>query len=164
MLLLNDFYSRKNNIEDVSHDWASLFFEEVNFDSFQELYNETDKTQIKNIHWPKKKQQKTEQNKKRNRSFNLMRGSYVVHRFNVTGEINGYTQGFCKQNIRENQTFIPIFAHKKFSFNFLFAFKGIRLCVWRTKQWSIDGNNFTNINFENIGYQVKVLDIIKFYQ
>ena len=119
MLLLNDFYSRKNNIEDVSHDWASLFFEEVNFDSFQELYNETDKTQIKNIHWPKKKQQKTEQNKKRNRSFNLMRGSYVVHRSNVTGEINGYAQGFCKQN----QTFIPILHIKSLALIFYLHLK-----------------------------------------
>ena len=67
MLLLNDFYSRKNNTEDVSHDWASLFFEEVNFYSFQELYNETDKTQIKNIYWPKiKKKTKKKQNKTKN--------------------------------------------------------------------------------------------------
>lgn len=58
-----------------------------------------------------------------------MHGSYVVHRPNVIGEINGYAQGFCNQKIIENQTFVPMFAHNKFSFNFLFAFKGIRPCV-----------------------------------
>lgn len=74
-----------------------------------------------------------------------MHGSYVIHHSNVTGEINGYPQDFCNQKIRENQTFVPMFAHNKFSLNFLFAVKSIRLCVWRTKQWNIGGNNFKTL-------------------
>lgn len=52
-----------------------------------------------------------------------MRGSYVVHRSNVTGEINGYAQGFCKQNIRENQTFIPILHIKSLALIFYLHLK-----------------------------------------
>ena len=48
-----------------------------------------------------------------------MRGSYVVHRSNVTGEINGYAQGFCKQN----QTFIPILHIKSLALIFYLHLK-----------------------------------------
>ena len=54
-LLQNDFNSKESNTEDISHDCVSLFFQEKKNNSFEELYGEIDKTQIKNIHWSKKK-------------------------------------------------------------------------------------------------------------
>lgn len=42
--------------------------------------------------------------------------------------------------------------------------KGIRLCVWRTKSMIIGGTNLTNIQYTDIGNQIKFIDTIKHYQ
>lgn len=63
-LLLNDFYSRVSDSEDISHDCVSLFFQEENFNSFEELYSEIDKTQIKKYSLLKKNETKIIQNDK----------------------------------------------------------------------------------------------------
>ena len=42
-----------------------------------------------------------------------------------------------------------------------FLVKGIRLSVWKTKDISIGGNNVTNVNFANIGDQVKFVETLK---
>ena len=93
-----------------------------------------------------------------------MYGNYVIHYSHVAGEINGYAHNFFNQKVRENQKFVSIFAHNMFSFDFFFVLKDMRLCVWRTKQLSIGGNNLTNNNFVNIENQVKFIHTIKFYQ
>ena len=96
--------------------------------------------------------------------INLMYGSYQMYYAHVTEEINGYVHDFCSQKFREIQKFVPVIALSIFSFDFFFVFKGKRLCVWRTKQLNIGGNDLTNINFANVGSQVKFIDTIKFYQ
>ena len=70
----------------------------------------------------------------------------------------------CNKKIKENNNLIPIFAHKLFSFYFCFAVKGIRWCVWRIRQLNIGGTNVTNVQYANIGNQVKFIDTIKYYQ
>ena len=45
-----------------------------------------------------------------------------------------------------------------------FVLKIIRLCVWRTKQLHIGGTNLINVQYANIGNQVKVIDTMKYYQ
>ena len=47
---------------------------------------------------------------------------------------------------------------------FFFLLKGIKLSVWKTHDISIGGSYLTNINFANIGEQVKFIDSIKYYQ
>ena len=96
--------------------------------------------------------------------INLMYASYVTHHSLVAEEIDEYELDFCHQKVRENQKFVPVFPHNMLSFDFFFVIKGIRLCVWRTKQLGIRGNNLTNINFANTGNQVKFIDTVKFYQ
>ena len=43
-------------------------------------------------------------------------------------------------------------------------FKGICLSVWNTKDFSIGGNNFTNLNFATLDDQVKFVDTFKYYK
>ena len=66
--------------------------------------------------------------------------------------------------MRENQNLIPAFTHNLFSFDFFFVVKGIRLSVWPTKQLNIGGNNLTNVQYANIGRQVRFIDTITYYQ
>ena len=42
--------------------------------------------------------------------------------------------------------------------------KGLRLCVWRTKNLNIGGRGINNLNYANIADQIKFIDTIKFYQ
>ena len=51
-----------------------------------------------------------------------------------------------------------------FSFDFFFVVKGIKLCVSRTKQLNIGGINLTNVQYANIGSQIKFIYTIKYYQ
>ena len=94
----------------------------------------------------------------------LLFGSYVIHHSHVTGEIVGYAHDFCNKKLRETQNLIPVFTHNLFSFDFFFVVKGIRLCVWRTKQLNIGGTCLTNVQYANIGSQVKFIDTMKYCQ
>ena len=64
----------------------------------------------------------------------LIYGGYVIRHSHLTGEIISYAHDFYNKKIRENNNLIPVFAHNLFIFDFFFVVKGIRLCVWRTKQ------------------------------
>ena len=80
------------------------------------------------------------------------------------GKIVGYAQDFCNKKLKENQNTIPVLAHNLFRFDFSFVVKGLRLCVWRTKNLNIGGRNLTDVQYANIGNQVKFIDTTKFYQ
>ena len=140
-LLLNGFHSRGSDTEDIFHDCVSLFFQEENFNLFEELYNEIDKTQIKNIYWSEKTKQKlykiisyiymTTMNFPSNKfdiktvvtknvynnMINLMYWSYVIHHSHVTSEINRCAHNFCTQKVRKNLKFVFVFPHKMFIFD-----------------------------------------------
>ena len=45
-----------------------------------------------------------------------------------------------------------------------FYLRGLTLWVWQTTNRSIGVSNLTNINFANIGEQVKLIDTLKYYQ
>ena len=95
---------------------------------------------------------------------NLLFGSYVIHHSHVTSKIIGYAHYFYNQKIRENQSAIPTIAHNLFSFDFLFVLKGIRHCVWQTKQLNIGGSKCKMfVQNANIGSQMKFIDTIKYY-
>ena len=96
--------------------------------------------------------------------MNLMFGNAAVHHSHVTSKIIRYAHDFRNKNLRQLQNLIPVFAPNLFSFNFFFAVKGIRFCVWQTKQLNIGGSNLTNAQYANIGLQGKFIDSIKYYQ
>lgn len=50
-----------------------------------------------------------------------------------------------------------------FGFDFFFFLKGVRLCVWRTKIFSIGVTHLTNINYANLSV-VNLIDTMKYYQ
>ena len=87
----------------------------------------------------------------------------MINHLHIAGEIKGYAH-FCNKMLRENQNLVLVFAHNLFSFDIFFVLKGIRLCVWRTKQLNIGGNNLTNDQYANIGCHVKFIDTIKYCQ
>ena len=96
--------------------------------------------------------------------LNLMFREVVIHHSHVSGQIVGYAHDFCNKKLKENQNLIPVFAHNLLSFDFFFVVKGIRLCVWRTKSLNIGSSNLANVQYANIGNQVKFMDTIKYYQ
>ena len=95
---------------------------------------------------------------------NLLFGSYGIHHSHVRSETVGYMHNFCNIKIRENQNKIPVFANNLPKFGFFFVFKGIKLCVLRTKQVNFGGINLTNVQYASIGLQVKFIYTIKYYQ
>ena len=99
-----------------------------------------------------------------NNVINVLYDKHVLHLSHITGEIIRYAHGFCNIKVRENKNNISIIAHNLFGFDFFFLLIDIRLSVWKTNDISPGGSNLTNINFPNIGEQVKVIDSIKNYQ
>ena len=184
VVVLNTSYTSESNIEDISDDCITAFVNEKNFDSFSDLFLGINNTHVKNIDWKNIKdihlvklitfvyysiidfpdnkfEIKTVVTKNFFNSVNdLLFGSYVIHHSHVTGEIVGYAHDFRNKKLRETQNLIPVFTHHLFSFDFFFVMKGIRLCVWRTKQLHIGGTNLTNVQYANIGSQVKFIDTV----
>ena len=95
---------------------------------------------------------------------NLIYGTSVIHHSHVTGEVIEYARCFCNLKVRRNRNQISVIAHNLFGFGFFFFLKGIRLGEWRTTDLSISRKNLTNINFTNIGGQIKFIDTYKFFQ
>ena len=47
----------------------------------------------------------------------------------------------------------------------MFCFiKGYRASAWGYKDLHFNGNNLTNINFRNIGCEIKFINTLKYYQ
>ena len=96
--------------------------------------------------------------------LNILYGDYVIHHSHITSKIIGYQHNFCNQKVRENKNAISVIAHNLFRFDFFLVMKGLRLCVWRTKNLNIGGKSINDINYVNISDQVKFIDTIKYYQ
>ena len=54
--------------------------------------------------------------------------------------------------------------HSTYFLLIFFVVEGIRLCAWRAKQLNIGGSNLTNVQYANIGSQVRFVDTVKYYQ
>ena len=188
VVLFNTNYSKESDVEDISDDCLIEFINEINNDSFEKIILEIENTEIRNMKWENRKDLKLKKiidfvylslmdfpnNKFEIKAVptkeffsnvrDLIYGGYVIHHSHVSGQMIGYAHDFCNKKIRENQTLIPVFAHNLFSFDFIFVVKGIRLCVRKTKQFNIGETNLTNVQYANIGNQVKFIDTIKYYQ
>ena len=188
VVLLNEIYSKDTDVGEISDVCIAEFLDEYEFDSFEDLCLDIENTQVKNARWDNRKDFKLNKvitfvyspimdfsdNKFEiktvatkyifNNFRDLIYGGYVTHHSHVTGEVIGHAQDFCNKKIRENHNLIPVFAHNLLSFDFFFVVEGIKLCVWRTKQLNTGGTNLTNMQYHNIGNQVKFIDTIKYYQ
>ena len=55
-------------------------------------------------------------------------------------------------------------AHNLFGFDMFYFIKGYTASAWGSKDLKFGGNNLTNINFSNVGGEVKFIDTVKYYQ
>ena len=96
--------------------------------------------------------------------LNLLFGDVVIHHSHATGEIFGYAHDFCNQRVKECASPIPVIAHDLIKFDFFFVLKGLRLCVWGTKNINIGARNLTDVQYANLSNQLKFIDTIEYYQ
>lgn len=87
-----------------------------------------------------------------------------LHHLHVSGKTPGYPGDFCNWKVGENQSGFFCLANRFFGFDIYVLIKVIRLSVWGTEDIKIGGRNLTNINFANIGMQIKFINTLKFYQ
>ena len=78
--------------------------------------------------------------------LNLIFTDIVIHHSYISGNVIGYAHNFCNQKYKENKRAISVFAHNLFRFDFFFILKGLRLCVWRTKNLNMGGKGIQNLN------------------
>lgn len=86
-----------------------------------------------------------------------------LHHFHVTGRIVSYAHDFCNRKIRENYTYFTCMTHYFFGFDFSFVLKSTHLSVQKEKDFAISGTNLTNLNFADLGNQVRFIDTLKYY-
>ena len=66
--------------------------------------------------------------------------------------------------VKESKLEILLIAHNLFEFDMFYLMKEYRASAWGSKDLNFGGNNLTNINFGNIGSEIKFIDTIKYYQ
>ena len=68
--------------------------------------------------------------------------------------------------VKESKLEILLIAHNLFGFDMFYFIKGYRdrASAWGSKDLHFGGNNLTNINFQNIGCEIKFIDTLKYYQ
>ena len=64
------------------------------------------------------------------------------------------------------KSFYPVWFIFFFGFDIYFMVKrhSIRLSFWITEDLNIRGSYLTNVNFANLGNQIKYIDTLKYYQ
>ena len=82
----------------------------------------------------------------------------------MTGEIFGHSHDYCNWKLRENKLFILLIGHNFLGFDIFYMVKGFRPSCWGTKDFNMGGANLANVNFANIGSQIKIIDTLKYYQ
>ena len=76
----------------------------------------------------------------------------------------GYVHSYCNLKVRKYRDNISVIANNLFHFDSFFYMKDMRVGTWRTRDISIGGKNFTDINFANIRNQVAFIDTTKYFQ
>ena len=87
-----------------------------------------------------------------------------LHHSHITGEIFGYLHDFCNWKVKESKNKILLIAHNLFGFDMFYFIKGYRTSACGSKDLNFGGNSLTNINFGNIGNEIKFIDTLKYYQ
>ena len=55
VVLLNTNYLKESDVEDISDNCMTEFINEINIDSFEEIFLEIKNTEIRNMKWEKRK-------------------------------------------------------------------------------------------------------------
>ena len=96
--------------------------------------------------------------------YKVLNARVHLHHSHVTGEIFGYVHDFCNWQVRENKHVVPLIGHNFLGFDIFYMVKGFRSSVWGTNNLNMGGTNLTNVNFASVGEQLKIIDILKYYQ
>ena len=96
--------------------------------------------------------------------YKILNAKVHLHHPHVSGEIHGYSHDYCNWKSRENKQYVPLIGHNFLGFDIFYMVKGYRSVCWGTKDFNMGGTNLTNVNFANIGSQVKIIDTLKYYQ
>ena len=96
--------------------------------------------------------------------YKILNSKVHLHHSHITGEIHGYSHDYCNWKYRENKHYVPLIGHNSLGFDIFYMVKGYRSVCWGTKDFKMGGTNLTNVNFANIGSQVKIIDTLKYYQ
>ena len=99
-----------------------------------------------------------------NKMYKIINSKVHLSHSHVTGEIIGHSHDYCNWKLRENKTLVSLIGHNFLGFDIFYMIKGYRSTCWGTKDYSMGGTNLTNVNFANIGAQVKIIDSLKYYQ
>lgn len=83
-----------------------------------------------------------------------------MHHSHVIDKIHGYTHGFCNHKVQESKNFLVCWVLVLTIILWGTAY----LCLFGKKKLKIGGSNLTNVNFSNLGYQLKCIDTLKHYQ
>lgn len=87
-----------------------------------------------------------------------------LHHSNATGKIHGYEYDFCNRKASENRNLFRRAQHTTSLCSVFYLVKGIRLSVWRIKDFCIGRSNLTYVNFPNLGEEIKFADMFIYYQ
>ena len=98
------------------------------------------------------------------RLYKILNSKVHIHHSHVTNEIHGYSHDYCNWKFRENKSYVPLIGHNFWGFDIFYMVKGYRSVCWGTKDFNMGGTNLTNVNFVNIGSQIKIIDTLKYYQ
>ena len=96
--------------------------------------------------------------------YRIINNKVHLHHSHVTGEIIGHSHDFCNWKVRKNQDVVSLIGHNFLGFDIFYMVKDFRATCWETKDFSMGGTNLTNVNFANIGSQIKIIDTLKYYQ
>ena len=96
--------------------------------------------------------------------YKMLNSKVHLHHSHVTGEIFGHSHDYCNWKLRENKLFIPLIGHNFLGLDIFYMVKCFRSLCWGTKDFNMGGENLVNVNFANIGSQIKIIDTLKYYQ
>ena len=99
-----------------------------------------------------------------NKIYKILNARVHLNHSHISGEIHGYSHDYFNWKSRENKQYVPLIGHNFLGFDIFYMVKGYRSVCWETKDFNMGGTNLTNVNFANIGSQVKIIDTLKYYQ
>ena len=86
-----------------------------------------------------------------------------IHHSHITGKITGYAHSFSNMKVRVNQIEFSWIAHNYLNFYIHFMLRGYRVSFYG-EDINIGASNLSNVNFSNIGQQMKIIDMMKYFQ
>ena len=96
--------------------------------------------------------------------YKIINSKVHLHHSHITGEKLGHSHDYFNSKLRENYTPVFLIGHNFLGFDIFYMVKGYTSTCWGTKDLSMGEKNLANVNFANIGAQVKIINTLKYYQ